>query len=192
MVYRAYVEKKSGLDNEARSLKNELVSLLGIKSLENLRILNRYDVENISKELFDYSKQTVLSEPQLDEISEEPNLECDRLFAVEFLPGQFDQRADSAAQCIQLISQGEKPDVRSARVYMIYFPVSLIREQTPAQNAFSLSQRATDPLLRLQRFTASTATFPMPSLSRLKSMLSTPLKQEKLHLKHLKLLQQNM
>ncbi len=120
MVYRAYVEKKKGLDNEARALKNELVSLLGIASLEKVRILNRYDVEKIEKELFEYSKGTVLSEPQLDDITEEPNLECDRLFAVEFLPGQFDQRANSCAECIQIISKGERPLVRSAKVYCLY------------------------------------------------------------------------
>ena len=120
MVYRAYVEKKSGLDNEARSLKNELVSLLGIASLEKVRVLNRYDIENIEKELFDYSKGTVLSEPQLDDISENPDLECDRLFAVEFLPGQFDQRANSCAECIQIISKGERPLVRTAKVYCLY------------------------------------------------------------------------
>ena len=120
MVYRAYVEKKSGLDNEARALKNELVSLLGITSLENVRVLNRYDLEGLEKELFEYSKATVLSEPQLDIISEEPNLECDRLFATEFLPGQFDQRANSCAECIQMISKGERPLVRSAKVYCLY------------------------------------------------------------------------
>ena len=120
MVYRAYVEKKNGLDNEARSLKNELVSLLGIASLEKVRVLNRYDIENIEKELFDYSKSTVLSEPQLDDISENPNLECDVLFAVEFLPGQFDQRANSCAECIQIISKGERPLVRTAKVYCLY------------------------------------------------------------------------
>ena len=120
MVYRAYVEKKNGLANEAQALKNELVSLLGITSLENVRILNRYDLEGLEKELFDYAKTTVLSEPQLDIISEEPNLECDRLFATEFLPGQFDQRANSCAECIQMISKGERPLVRSAKVYCLY------------------------------------------------------------------------
>ncbi len=124
MVYRAYVEKKAGLDNEARSLKNELVSLLGIASLEKVRILNRYDIENIEKELFDYSKSTVLSEPQLDDITETPNLECDRLFAVEFLPGQFDQRANSCAECIQIISKGERPVVKNAKVYCLYGNIS--------------------------------------------------------------------
>ena len=120
MVYRAYVEKKAGLDNEAQSLKNELISLLGIDSLKEVRILNRYDLEGLEKELFDYAKNTVLSEPQLDEISEEPNLECDRLFATEFLPGQFDQRANSCAECIQIISKGERPLVKSAKVYCLY------------------------------------------------------------------------
>ena len=120
MVYRAYVEKKNGLANEAQSLKNELVSLLGITSLENVRILNRYDLEGLEKELFDYAKTTVLSEPQLDIISEEPNLECDRLFATEFLPGQFDQRANSCAECIQMISKAERPLVKSAKVYCLY------------------------------------------------------------------------
>ena len=74
MVYRAYVEKKKELANEARSLKNELVSLLGVAGLENVRILNRYDIENTEKEIFEYSKTTVLSEPQLDIITEEPDL----------------------------------------------------------------------------------------------------------------------
>ena len=120
MVYSAYVEKKSGLDNEARALKNELVSLLGIKGLEKVRVLNRYDIENIEKDLFDYSKGTVLSEPQLDIITEEPNLECDVLFAVEPLPGQFDQRANSCAECIQIISKGERPLVKTAKVYCLY------------------------------------------------------------------------
>ncbi len=119
MVYRAYVEKKSGLDNEARALKNELVSLLGINGLEKVRVLNRYDIENIEKDLFDYSKSTVLSEPQLDVITETPDLECDVLFAVEPLPGQFDQRANSCAECIQIISKGERPLVKTAKVYCL-------------------------------------------------------------------------
>ncbi len=124
MVYRAYVEKKKGLDNEARALKSELVSLLGINGIENVRILNRYDLEGLDKELFEYSKNTVLSEPQLDIISETPDLECDRLFATEFLPGQFDQRANSCAECIQMISKADRPLVRSAKVYCLYGSIS--------------------------------------------------------------------
>ena len=124
MVYRAYVEKKKELANEARSLKNELVSLLGVAGLENVRILNRYDIENTEKEIFEYSKTTVLSEPQLDIITEEPDLECDRLFAVEYLPGQFDQRANSCAECIQIISKGERPLVKTAKIYCLYGNIS--------------------------------------------------------------------
>ena len=120
MVYRIYVEKKAGLDNEAQALKNEISAFLGIQGVERVRILNRYDAENITKELFDYAVGTVFSEPQLDDVYEEVLADGAKIFATEFLPGQFDQRADSAAQCIQLISQGDKPSVASARVYMLY------------------------------------------------------------------------
>ena len=120
MVYRIYVEKKQGLDNEAQSLLNDARSLLGIQNLETVRLFNRYDVEGISRELFDYAVRTVFSEPQLDLTYEEPALEGASVFAVEYLPGQFDQRADSASQCIQILSQGERPLVRSAKVYALY------------------------------------------------------------------------
>ena len=88
--------------------------------MEDVRIINRYDAENIDPELFDYAKKTVFSEPQLDIVTDEVELNGGIQFAVEFLPGQFDQRADSAAQCIQIISQGERPLVRSANVYVLY------------------------------------------------------------------------
>ena len=120
MVYRIYVEKKSGLDNEARALLSEISAFLGIKSVEKIRILNRYDAENITEELFNYAVGTVFSEPQLDDVYTEIDNDGAVVFATEYLPGQFDQRADSAAQCIQLISQGDKPSVASARVYMLY------------------------------------------------------------------------
>ena len=120
MVYRVFVEKKPELAQEARNLKEDIRSLLRIDSLEDLRIVNRYDVENISRELFDYTVKTVLSEPQLDMVSYELDAEGAQVFAVEFLPGQFDQRADSAAQCIQIISQAQRPEVRSAKVYLLY------------------------------------------------------------------------
>ncbi len=120
MVYRIFVEKKEGLAHEAASLKNEINTLLQITSLKDLRLLNRYDVENIEKELFDYSVGTVFSEPQLDIVTTELDTnDGDIVFAVEYLPGQFDQRADSAAQCIQIISQGERPLVRTARIYVM-------------------------------------------------------------------------
>lgn len=124
MVYRIYVEKKEGLDNEAQSLLNDAKSLLGIKELEKVRIFNRYDAEDISQELFDYSVKTVFSEPQLDIATSSIDTEGAYVFAVEYLPGQFDQRADSAAQCIQIISQGDRPLVRSAKVYALYGNVS--------------------------------------------------------------------
>ena len=121
MVYRIFVEKKSGLDNEARALLGDARTFLGIKGLEKVRLLNRYDAENISEELFDLAVREVFSEPQLDDTFGEISAEgAAAVFAVEYLPGQFDQRADSAAQCIQFLSQGERPLVRSARVYILY------------------------------------------------------------------------
>ena len=120
MVYRVFVEKKPGLDNEAQTLLNEARNLLGISNLEQVRLFNRYDAEEISEDLFRYAVKTVFSEPQLDLVSEEPDCGDAVVFAVEYLPGQFDQRADSAAQCIQILSQGERPLVRSARVYALY------------------------------------------------------------------------
>ena len=119
MVYRIYVEKKPGFDGEARQLQNELTSLLGIGSLTGLRLLNRYDVEGISEQLFRQCVDTVFSEPPVDSVCTELPAHPGTAFAVEYLPGQFDQRADSAAECIQLISQGERPLVRSARVYLL-------------------------------------------------------------------------
>ena len=120
MVYRVFVEKRPGLAGEAAALKNDIVSLLGFDSLRDLRLFNRYDAENISRDLFDYAIKTVFSEPQVDLACDEPDLTGAAVFAVEYLPGQFDQRADSAAQCIQIISQGERPLVRSAKVYALY------------------------------------------------------------------------
>ncbi len=120
MVYRVYVEKKKELANEAASLKSDITSLLNIKNVSDVRILNRYDAENITDELFDYAKKTVFSEPQLDIVTDTLQITDAKIFAVEFLPGQFDQRADSAAQCIQIISQGERPEIRTAKIYAIY------------------------------------------------------------------------
>jgi phosphoribosylformylglycinamidine synthase len=120
MVYRVYVEKKKDLANEAAGLLYDFKNLLGITALKELRVVNRYDVENIDRELFDYSVKTVFSEPQLDVVSYELDTKGAVVFAVEYLPGQFDQRADSAAQCIQIISQGERPIVRTARVFLMY------------------------------------------------------------------------
>ena len=118
MVYRIYVEKKPGFDGEAKDLCRELKELLGITRLQNLRLVNRYDVEGIDEALFEKAVPTVFSEPPVD-VTYDALPAAPHVFAVEYLPGQFDQRADSASQCIQLLSQGERPDVRSARVYLL-------------------------------------------------------------------------
>jgi len=121
MVYRVYVTKRPGLAPEAAALLHDCRSFLGIQGLTDVKLWNRYDAEGLSQELFNYAKGTVFSEPQLDLVSdavEAPGAAA--LFAVEPLPGQFDQRADSAAQCIQLLSQAERPTVRSAKVYALY------------------------------------------------------------------------
>ncbi len=119
MVSRVYVEKKPGFDVEAQQLKSELVTILGVKGLDSLRLINRYDVEGADEDLFRSCVPTVFSEPQVDFAYDELPAGGVVTFAVEFLPGQFDQRADSASECIQLISQGERPTVRSAKVYIL-------------------------------------------------------------------------
>ncbi|MBF0895283.1 MAG: phosphoribosylformylglycinamidine synthase, partial [Atopobium sp.] len=124
MVLRVYVQRKSGFEGEAKALLKEVKDLLGITELQRIDLLNRYDVEGISEELFESCIPTVFSEPQSDLASRTmPEFSSEgaavHTFAVEFLPGQFDQRADSAAECVQLISQGERPLVRSARLYVL-------------------------------------------------------------------------
>ncbi|MBW3091535.1 phosphoribosylformylglycinamidine synthase [Bifidobacterium sp. 82T10] len=120
MVFRVYVEKKPGFDVEAQQLAGELRTILGMTGLQSVRIVNRYDVEGISEELFAQATPTVFSEPQVDNVSNDlPDFGDAKVFATEFLPGQFDQRADSASECIQLISQGERPTVRSAKLYAL-------------------------------------------------------------------------
>ncbi|MDO4869343.1 MAG: phosphoribosylformylglycinamidine synthase [Bacillota bacterium] len=123
MVYRIFVEKREAVASEAKALAAEIRTFLGIKGLEDLRIINRYDVEGISEELFDQCVNTVFSEPQVDDVYKALDTDRDKAgvcFAVEALPGQYDQRADSAAQCIQIISQEERPLVKCAKVYILY------------------------------------------------------------------------
>nr|MCR5682639.1 phosphoribosylformylglycinamidine synthase [Clostridiales bacterium] len=120
MVYRVYVEKRPGLTVEADALKNDLTSFLGLAGLTSVRILNRYDAEGLDADLFAYAKNTVFSEPQVDVTSDTLDVPAGAsVFAVEYLPGQYDQRADSAAQCIQILSQGVRPTVLSAKVYIL-------------------------------------------------------------------------
>ncbi len=125
MVYRVFVEKRPGLAPEAAALLGDCRSFLGIGGLEKIRILNRYDVEGIDEDLFGRARNIVFSEPQLDLVYDRAELsDADAVLAVEPLPGQFDQRADSAAQCIQLLGQCERPAVRSAKVYGLYGKLS--------------------------------------------------------------------
>ncbi len=119
-VYRIYVEKKAPYAVEAQQLLHEIRHILLIKSVTGLRIVNRYDVEGIDEALFTRCQPIVFSEPQLDTVSDTlPKQDGETVFAVEFLPGQFDQRAASCEECIQLVSQGERPTVRSARVFLL-------------------------------------------------------------------------
>ena len=118
MVYRVYVEKKPGQTHEADALRKQIREFLQIHSLEGLRVLNRYDAENLEESLFAYGVNTVFSEPQVDDVSYDVP-QGDVVFAVEPLPGQYDQRADSAAQCLQIISQKARPTVRTAKVYVL-------------------------------------------------------------------------
>ena len=125
MVYRVFVEKKPGLSPESAALLSDCREFLGIQALERVRILCRYDVESITAELFARARTTVFSEPPVDDICDEPDVTgADAVFAVEALPGQFDQRADSAAQCLQMLCPGDRPVVRSARVYVLYGAVT--------------------------------------------------------------------
>ena len=124
MVYRIYVEKKKELANEAKGVLANINGLLQISSVKDVRVINRYDVENIEKDLFDYAVNTVFSEPQLDIATNEIDTNGATVFATEYLPGQYDQRADSAAQCIQIISQKERPTVKTAKVYCLYGDIS--------------------------------------------------------------------
>ena len=137
MVDRIYVEKKAGLRHTADALKEELRTFVGIKELEDVRLFNRYDVENLDSKLFQQAVHTVFSEPQQDvTYTQLPEMDA-VVFAVEYLPGQYDQRADSAAQCIQIISQGERPAVRTAKVYALFG--SLTEEQIAAVKKYVIN-----------------------------------------------------
>ena len=126
MVYRIYVEKKPQFAVDGGAVLADLNVALGIKTVENVRIINRYDCEKLPKENFEAAVPTVFSEPPVDEgYYELPKPAADeRMFAVEFLPGQFDQRADSAAQCIQMLCPGERPVVKYAKIYVLKGKIS--------------------------------------------------------------------
>ena len=125
-VRRIFVEKIAGMDVAAKAVASDLKNNLGIAGLKNVRLLNRYDVEGISKEEYEAAKYLVFSEPNVDNVTDEEFVcpEGCKLFAVEYLPGQYDQRADSAAQCIQILTQKERPEVRAAQVYVLEGDIS--------------------------------------------------------------------
>ena len=124
-IKRLFVEKKKGFDIEAGALCRDLKENLGLAGLEGVRIINRYDVEGMTDEEIDLTRDTVFAEPQVDNIAfEDIDLKDGKYFATEYLPGQFDQRADSAAQCVQIMTGGEKPIVRTAKIIVLLGDVS--------------------------------------------------------------------
>ena len=120
-VRRVYVEKKPDFAVQAKELKHEISSYLGIKTVTAVHVYIRYDVENISEEVFEKACTCVFSEPPVDVLYKEqiPMAEGARVFSVEYLPGQFDQRADSAVQCVQFLKEDEQPIIKSATTYVI-------------------------------------------------------------------------
>ena len=121
-VRRVLVEKRAGFDLEAQSLKKDLIESLHIDTIENIRVLNRYDVEDLSEEVFENAAKTIFSETNLDVVyynELEYINENDRVFAIEYLPGQYDQRGDWAAQCIQIVNEGKRPNISTAKVYVL-------------------------------------------------------------------------
>ena len=130
-VRRVYVEKKSDFAVQAKDLKHEIRSYLGIKDVEDVRVLIRYDVENISDEVFEKACNGIFAEPPVDTLyrNEFELAEGARVFSVEFLPGQFDQRADSAVQCIQFLKEDEQPIIKTATTYVVTGKDGVISEE---------------------------------------------------------------
>ena len=121
MVKRLYVQKKKGFDVEAKGLLEDLKENLLINNLKDIVILNRYDVEGLPDSVLELEKNTVFSEPQVDNYFEEdyPFEKEDKVFGVEFLPGQFDQRANSLSECLQILTEKTKPVSKSAKIYVL-------------------------------------------------------------------------
>ena len=125
-VKRIFVEKRAGFDVEAANLMADLRNNLGLTAIEKVRIINRYDISGLEGADFEKAKNTILSETNADTVYDEvlPEDSAYRVFAMEYLPGQYDQRADSAAQCVQLLTQGERPEVVSAKLIAVKGAVS--------------------------------------------------------------------
>ena len=138
-VYRCYATKKVGFDTESRSLFNDIKEQLGLSGLTDIKIFNRYDVEGVTAESYAAARRTVFSEPPCDDVYDEelPALDACRMLAVEALPGQFDQRADSTAACIQLLCGGDRPVARYAKVYAFFG--ELTQEQFEACKAWLIN-----------------------------------------------------
>jgi len=138
-VKRIYVEKKPKYAVKANELKSEIASYLGISTVSDVRVLIRYDIENLSEATYEASKGTIFSEPPVDTLYEEtfPKEEGDVVFSVEYLPGQFDQRADSAEQCVKLLKEDEEPVIQSATTYVIHGDVT--PEQVEAIKSFCIN-----------------------------------------------------
>ncbi len=138
-VRRIFVEKKPAYAVKAGELREELEHYLGISNVENVRVLIRYDIENLSEETYKKALVTIFSEPPVDQVYEEefPKNPEDLVFSVEYLPGQFDQRADSAEQCVKLLKEDEEPVIRSATTYVITAP--LTAEQEEAIKSFCIN-----------------------------------------------------
>lgn len=138
-IKRLFVEKKKGFDIEAQALKDDLVQNLGLTGLENVRVINRYDIDGITDEELQVVLPVVYAEPQVDNVTFE-NIDIpasDKYFASEYLPGQFDQRADSAAQCTQIMTEGEKPVVRTAKIVILSGDIS--DEELEAAKNYSIN-----------------------------------------------------
>ena len=127
-VKRIFVEKKKGFDIEARHLLSDLKALLGLQALVSLRIAHRYDIAGVSDDVYEKSRNTIFSEPPIDHVYDEvlAMREDEQAFAMEYLPGQYDQRADSAAQCVQILTQKEMPEIRTAKVIILSGDISHI------------------------------------------------------------------
>ncbi len=137
-VRRVYVEKKPAFAVQAKELKSEITGYLGITGVEDVRVLIRYDMEHISDETYEKAVRTVFSEPPVDEVYEETfDTKGANVFSVEYLPGQFDQRADSAEQCVRLLNENEEPVIRSAVTYVI--SGELTKEQSDAIKAHCIN-----------------------------------------------------
>ena len=138
-VKRVFVEKKPEFAVQARELCDEIESYLGIAGVTGVRVLVRYDIENLSEDVYREALGTIFSEPPVDEVFEGDFVHGadDAVFSVEYLPGQFDQRADSAEQCVKLLKETEEPVIKTATTYVI--SGSLTKEELDAVKAFCIN-----------------------------------------------------